>query len=265
MLHKTLSIIAEAKNDYQSVISNYKISDEVADSIIVQSKAELLKTIEQQYKTNQLKRETDKAKGKLWFLWTLIALIALLTSYVTYRFFKSRALMAELNRENHIISQTLADLQEKADKLEQKAKEENTNGLTADRAIDCEMAILTELKDKLSFPRKLSFRDVLFSHGMSTKLTLKPLSPDFWNNLLQVADIKTKGLISYLNDNYDCKPKELRFVSLVSMGFSNQVIQHCMDYTNIKTVSNYKSSIIKNIIGENQTLDLFIESYINKR
>ena len=170
--------------------------------------------------------------------------------------------MSQLNKENRSISQTLADLQEKANKLEQKAKENQAEAISADRAIDCEMAILTELKDKLSFPRKLSFRDVLFSHGISTKLTLKPLKPDFWNNLLQVADIKTQGLISYLNDNYDCKPKDLRFISLVTMGFSNQMIQQCMDYSNIKTVNNYKCSIIKRITGKNKSLDSFIADYM---
>ena len=261
MYHKDLLAIAESKNDDKSVISHYLMTDEITDSIIVQSKAELLKTTEQEYKTNLLKRETEKAKGKLWFLWTVIALIVLPTCYVTYKFFKAKALMSRLNRENRSISQTLANLQEKANKLEQKAKENQADAISADRAIDSEMAILTELKEKLSFPRKLSFKDVLFSQGLPTKLTLKPLSPDFWNNLLQVANIKTKGLISYLNNNYDCKPKDLRFISLVSLGFSNQMIQQCMDYSNIKTVSNYKSNIIKNITGENKTLDLFIEDY----
>ena len=261
MYHKDLLAIAESKNDDKSVISHYLMTDEITDSIIVQSKAELLKTTEQEYKTNLLKRETEKAKGKLWFLWTVIALIVLPTCYVTYKFFKAKALMSRLNRENRSICQTLANLQEKANKLEQKAKENQADAISADRAIDSEMAILTELKEKLSFPRKLSFKDVLFSQGLSTKLTLKPLSPDFWNNLLQVANIKTKGLISYLNNNYDCKPKDLRFISLVSLGFSNQMIQQCMDYSNIKTVSNYKSNIIKNITGENKTLDLFIEDY----
>ena len=262
MYHKALLAIAESKGEDKSVISHYLKSDEITDSIIVQSKAELLKTTEQQFKTNHLMRETEKAKGKLWFLWTIIAIIALLTCYVTYRFLKAKALMSQLNKENRSISQTLADLQEKANKLEQKARVEKANGIAADRAIDCEMAILTELKDKLSFPRKLSFKDVLFSHGMSTKLTLKPLSPVFWNNLLQVADIRTKGLISYLNDNYDCKPKDLRFISLVTMGFSNQMIQQCMDYSNIKTVNNYKCSIIKRITGKNKSLDSFIADYM---
>ncbi len=264
MYHKALLAIAESKGEDKSVISHYLKSDEITDSIIVQSKAELLKTTEQQYKTNHLKRETEKAKGKLWFLWTLIALIALFTCYVTYRFLKERVLMSQLNKENHNISQMLASLQEKANKLEQKAKENQADAIPADRAIDCEMAILTELKDKLSFSRKLSFKDVLFSHGISTKLTLKPLSPDFWNNLLQVANIKTKGLISYLNDNYDCKPKDLHFISLVSLGFSNQIIQQCMDYSNIKTVSAYKSTIIKNITGKNKTLNLFIADFKNQ-
>lgn len=264
MYHKALLAIAESKGEDKSVILHYLKSDEITDSIIDQSKAELLKTTEQQYKTNNLKRETEKAKGKLWFLWTLIAFITLFTCYLIYKFLKARALMSQLNKENHNISHSLADLQEKAKKLEQKAKDNQADAIPADITIDYEMAILTELKDKLSFPRKLSFKDVLFSHGISTKLTLKPLSPDFWNNLLQVADIKTQGLISYLNDNYDCKPKDLRFISLVSLGFSNQMIQQCMDYSNIKTVSAYKSTIIKNITGKNKTLDLFIADYKNK-
>ena len=108
----------------------------------------------------------------------------------------------------------------------------------------------------------MSLKDVLFSKGISTKLSLKPLSPDFWNNLFQVADIKSKGIITYLNNNYDCKPKELKFIALVCFGFSNQIIQQCMDYSNVKTVSNYKSSLLKNITGENKSLDLFIADYM---
>ncbi|MBO4814377.1 MAG: hypothetical protein J5523_05405 [Muribaculaceae bacterium] len=262
MLHKTLSVIAEAKNDYKAGIANYRKSNEVADTIILKSNSELLKTIEQQYHTNQLKNETEKAKGNVWLLWTIIVLIALFSCYITYKFIRARNLMSQLDKENKMISKSLKDLQEKAKNLERQPIDSHQEKNGTIDLIDSEIAILTELSQKLSYPRKMSLKDVLFSKGISTKLSLKPLSPDFWNNLFQVADIKSKGIITYLNNNYDCKPKELKFIALVCFGFSNQIIQQCMDYSNVKTVSNYKSSLLKNITGENKSLDLFIADYM---
>ena len=262
MLHKTLSVIAEAKNDFKTGIAYYRKSNEVADTIILKSNSELLKTIEQQYRTNQLKNETEKAKGNVWLLWTIIALIALFSCYITYKFIRARNLMSQLDKENKMISKSLKDLQEKAKNLERQPIDSHQQKNGTIDLIDSEIAILTELSQKLSYPRKMSLKDVLFSKGISTKLSLKPLSSDFWNNLFQVADIKSKGIITYLNNNYDCKPKELKFIALVCFGFSNQIIQQCMDYSNVKTVSNYKSSLLKNITGENKSLDLFIADYM---
>ena len=262
ILHKTLSVIAEAKDDYKSGIVNYRKSNEVADTIILKSNSELLKTIEQQYHTNQLKSETEKVRGKVWLLWTIIALIVLFSCYITFRFFKARRLMTQLEKENKNISLALIELQEKAKNLELQPMNQRQNKTEIIEYIDSEIAVLTELSQKLSYPRRMSLKDVLFSKGISAKLSLKPLSPDFWNNLFQVADTKSKGLITYLNSNYDCKPKELKFIALVCFGFSNQIIQQCMDYTTIKTVSIYKSNIIKNITGEPMTLNLYIDNHM---
>lgn len=169
--------------------------------------------------------------------------------------------MTQLDKENKNISQTLAVLQEKAVSMEQRIKEGEKEYSSATRIIECEMAVLTELSQKLSYPRRMLLKDILFSKSISTELSLKPLSPSFWKDLLMLADLKTNGVITYLNENYNCKPKEIHFIALVSLGFSNQIIQHCQNYSNVNTVKNYKSGIIKKITGENKSIGSFIEEY----
>ena len=260
MYHRNLSIIAEAKGDKMAFIANYIKTDDDADTIIRHSNADSLKRIEQQHNKNRLQNETMKAYRKVWILWILVTLAILILLYIAFRFFKTRKLMAQLDKENKLITQELNGLLKKTCHLEQKVKEGQERDLFASRAIDYEVAILSELSGNLSIPRKVSFKDVLFSSGITTKLT-KPLSIEFWEKLSKLADMKTKGIISYLNENYDCKPKDLRFIALVSLGFSNQLIQLCMNYYNANTVNNYKSGIIKKITGENKSIGSFIEEY----
>ena len=264
MYHRNLSIIAKAKGDQSAFIANYIKTDNDADTIMRHSNAELLKSIEKQYDRSFMQNETRKANRRVWILWLLITLVIIISLYITIKFFKARKLMDQLDKENKLITQELNELLKKSCHLEQRVKEGQERDLLANRVIDYEVAVLSELSGNLSIPRKVSLKDVLFLSGTSAKLT-KPLSLEFWKNLSSLADMKTSGLISYLNNNYDCKPKDLRFIALVSLGFSNQLIQHCMNYSNVNTVNNYKSGIIKKITGENKSIYSFIEEYMKNQ
>ena len=114
MLHKTLSVIAEAKDDYKSGIVNYRKSNEVADTIILQSNAELLKDTEQQYKTNHLKRETEKAKGKVWLLSIIIGAIVIFFGYFIFNYKQDKkkwqSLVTELYENRNELEDNHTDL-----------------------------------------------------------------------------------------------------------------------------------------------------------
>ena len=114
MYHKTISVIAEAKNDYKSGIVNYRRSNEVADTIILQSNAELLKDTEQQYKTNHLKRETEKAKGKVWLLSIIIGAIVIFFGYFIFNYKQDKkkwqSLVTELYENRNELEDNHTDL-----------------------------------------------------------------------------------------------------------------------------------------------------------
>ena len=114
MYHKALLAIAESNGEDKSVISHYLKSDEITDSIIVQSKAELLKTTEQQYKTNHLKRETEKAKGKVWLLSIIIGAIVIFFGYFIFNYKQDKkkwqSLVTELYENRNELEDNHTDL-----------------------------------------------------------------------------------------------------------------------------------------------------------
>ena len=114
MLHKTLSVIAEAKNDYKSGIVNYRKSNEVADTIILQSNAALLKSTEQEHHTEQLKNETEKAKGKVWLLSIIIGAIVIFFGYFIYNYKQDKkkwqSLVSELYENRNELDVNHTDL-----------------------------------------------------------------------------------------------------------------------------------------------------------
>ena len=114
MLHKTLSVIAESKNDYKAGILNYRKSNEVADTIMLRSNAELLKATEQQYKTNNLKRETEKVKGKIWLLSIIIGAIVIFFGYFIFKHYQDKkkwqSLVTELYENRNELEDNHSDL-----------------------------------------------------------------------------------------------------------------------------------------------------------
>ena len=114
MYHKALLAIAESKGEDKSVILHYLKSDEITDSIIDQSKAELLKTTEQQYKTNNLKRETEKAKGKVWLLSIIIGAIVIFFGYFIFNYKQDKkkwqSLVTELYENRNELEDNHTDL-----------------------------------------------------------------------------------------------------------------------------------------------------------
>ena len=114
MYHKALLAIAESNGEDKSVISHYLKSDEITDSIIVQSKAELLKSTEQEHHTEQLKNETEKAKGKVWLLSIIIGAIVIFFGYFIFKHCQDKkkwqSLVTELYENRNELEDNHTDL-----------------------------------------------------------------------------------------------------------------------------------------------------------
>ena len=101
MLHKTFSDIAESKKDYESLILNYRKSNDAAYAIMLHSNVALLKNTEEQYHTKQLKSETEKAKGKVLLLWIVIGVIVILSGYLIFKHYRDKKKLQSLVSQLH--------------------------------------------------------------------------------------------------------------------------------------------------------------------
>ena len=139
----------------------------------------------------------------------------------------------------------------------------NKGDVNTPELLSCHHAVLRELSEKLQCDdENVSFLSVIFTSRKRHNLRIGKLSNEFWVNVERVANLGFNGIISYFRENYpDCSENNLRFIALSCLNLSNEVMKLCLDLTNIKTVSSYKTYILKNITGKNQNIDDFINNF----
>ena len=98
------------------------------------------------------------------------------------------------------------------------------------------------------------------------ELIIKQASADdkYWTIIIDVADKKTAGFISELNNGTDIlSQNEIKILSLVCLGYNNDAISTSTGYNrdSIKTIKTR----IKNKINASENLDAFTKQVILKR
>jgi hypothetical protein len=151
-------------------------------------------------------------------------------------------------KKRHLAS--LAEVGAISARMKQIEEELRSSHNTTQDAVEANLAVLRELNEKIHYEDNLdstTFFDVIFSKKSAYRLSLDKLSADFWKNLRFAVDSVNDNIISHLGQENKCNEEELKFLSLCYFGCSNEVIKLCMDYSNKKTVSNYKNKLIKKI------------------
>lgn len=161
--------------------------------------------------------------------------------------------LAEVEREHALAQATLIAYKNKED-------------VNTPELLSCHHAVLSELSEKLQCDdENVSFLSAIFTSRKRYNLRIGKLSNKFWVNVERVANLGFNGIISYFRENYpDCSENNIRFIALSCLNLSNEVMKLCLDLTNIKTVSSYKTYILKNITGKNQNIDEFINNFIQE-
>ena len=130
--------------------------------------------------------------------------------------------------------------------------------------MNAHIAVIKELNEKLRYDTTtISFFNLLHGKRVNCDLTLEKLSDNFWINLRIAVDAENAGIISYIEKMNVCDQEDLRLIMLCYFGLSNEVIKLCMNYSNKRTVSNYKNRVIRSISGTDKSLDAFRTKYIS--
>ena len=113
---------------------------------------------------------------------------------------------------------------------------------------------------KRIIPLSSFFKDL---HDKNAILKLQ-LNESFWQKMKLSVDGEYNGIMSFIERNYtDLSKDDLKLLCLLCANLSPQIIKVCMNYSNAKTVSNYRKKIIRNKMKLDMSFDEFREKYIN--
>jgi len=92
------------------------------------------------------------------------------------------------------------------------------------------------------------------------------LSDSFWRKMKLSVDGEFNGIVSYVEKHYPkLTEQEMQLFCLICADISPQIIKLCMNYTNAKTVSNYRKKLIRKMTGQDMSFDEFVDQYRQKR
>lgn len=78
------------------------------------------------------------------------------------------------------------------------------------------------------------------------------------------VDGEYNGIYSFVEKNFpDLTEKDLQIFCLQCANLSPQLIRLCMNLTSARTITNYRSVIVKKKMGLDMSLDDFIQKYLN--
>ncbi len=251
---KDLAEIYRSKGDFR----NYSVyafkSDSIADVLMLNSYQVQLKEAEEKYNNASIKLNSAQKQNVIYIL--LIVLFALSVLLLIL------SLLYQRVRKRHLMS--LAEMGTISSRLIQAEKMLKENHSATQKAVEAHFAVVKELNEKLSYDMtSISFFDLLHGKRVNCDLSLEKLSDKFWVNLRTAVDAENAGIVSHIEDMNVCDNNDVRLVMLCFFGLSNEVIKLCMNFTNKRTVSNYKNRIIKLISTTENTLDEYKMKFIS--
>ena len=103
---------------------------------------------------------------------------------------------------------------------------------------------------------------------LNDKKQLTYISPrrTFWEKLKRSVEGEYPGITTFVEQNcQSTKVRDHQLFWLLCAKVSPQIIKLCMNYSSTVTVSNYKRTIIKELMGLDLKFDQFIQLYLDRQ
>ena len=270
--HQAVADIAEAENNMITYGLNYGRSKDEQINIFSKRKVDKLKTAESEYDRVQAEnREKDTKNINYWLIVSLIILS--IASFLLI--IHSRNVIKRNRKEREDIVQ---ELTKTIKELENKQHDLLAMHDTVSQLVSCRADALNELFTSIKFKTNKDGKNN-GDRGVRSIVTLSsvisglseiyhPLKVDlpesFWEKIKRSVDGEFKGIATYVENTYpDLTDKEFKLFCLLCANISPQIIKLCLNYTNAKTISNYRTKLIKVKMGLDLSFDDFIHQYIS--
>lgn len=124
--------------------------------------------------------------------------------------------------------------------------------------------IRVKINDESRVKRIIPLSSVLKSLNERQAIIKIRLNQKFWDEMILSVNGEYNGVYSFVEKHYpNLTDKELKIFCLLCANLSPQIIRLCMNFTSAKTVTNYRSIIVKKKMGLDMSFEDFLKKYVN--
>ena len=248
--------LARKQGDIGDFVDNYKLADNIADSLVNNETQRQLREVEAKYDNEALKYEALRYKSN-WLLSLMGALLAVSALAIGLLVLSRKA--AQRKRQITSSEDTIEQLQSDAARLASQLAENQTMNEELKATIAHQIDTFTQLVEMhytqfTRFPKKF---------GELFKKTYRVEQPDvsFWTGIRAYADSTCQGIITQtLASHPSLAETDVNFLSLCCCDLPTTVIMACMGYNDAHSVYNKKRRVAE-ALGLKGKLDDYIMGF----
>ena len=259
-----LAEIAGAENNHSNYRKYKELYHDMTERILSESKKGDIAVARIEFDKQQSQKEFEIKEKKshnniVAIIVTSLFIIALIIFFAHRMFTKKSKEYAGIKNE---LENTLAVLREQAN------RNKSVSELVAHRTAALDelyQNIRVKTSGKEGRAKKVLPLSSVFKGMHDRNEILKvDLKEKFWEDMKLSVDGEYNGIYTFVENNYpDLSERELKIFCLLCANLSPQIIRLCMNLTSPRTVTNYRSLIIKKKMGLDMSLDTFIQKYMD--
>ena len=256
-----------ADGDYKQYAQNLARSKNISIRILSSSKEEELILTESNYIQMQNQEHNRVLRQYNSSLMTLIILAIVIIIGITI-------LAVRLKNRIQSIKNEAANIKKELEQIISNLKKEKevSKGIVSD-LVSLRISAIQELyrdirlksTDEDKVKKIISLNSMLKSLNDKKLFMSLNIKNTFWEKMRLSVDGEYKGILTFVEKNYpDLTDDDLKLFCLLCAKISPQIIRLCMKYDNPKTVTNYRSKIIRKRMGLDMSFDEFVNEYMNE-
>ncbi len=261
--YNTFAEIANAENNYEVYKEYNEQSHNLTERILSESQKGEIALAEGKFDKLQSEKHF-KEKSSIAFKRTLILIVFFLIIIASLIFWGRQLLLKRAN-ETKLIKSSLEDA---LFKLKEQANRNKTVSSLVSHRINALNELYQDIRVKINdesrVKRIIPLSSVLKSLNERQAIIKIRLNQKFWDEMILSVNGEYNGVYSFVEKHYpNLTDKELKIFCLLCANLSPQIIRLCMNFTSAKTVTNYRSIIVKKKMGLDMSFEDFLKKYVN--
>ena len=261
--YNTFAEIANAENNYEVYKEYNEQSHNLTERILSESQKGEIALAEGKFDKLQSEKHF-KEKSSIAFKRTLILIVFFLIIIASLIFWGRQLLLKRAN-ETRLIKSSLEDA---LFKLKEQANRNKTVSSLVSHRINALNELYQDIRVKINdesrVKRIIPLSSVLKSLNERQAIIKIRLNQKFWDEMILSVNGEYNGVYSFVEKHYpNLTDKELKIFCLLCANLSPQIIRLCMNFTSAKTVTNYRSIIVKKKMGLDMSFEDFLKKYVN--